>query len=295
MHQFHGTFLNPVSVWDNSDVETLIALPSASIPSSQTHRSVLFQEFDLRADEPFVAIPERPIDHVIFANDRECRPALENCFPVMVYEEKDTFLESFTIPFLEFQLRPTLGFERLSAQWLEELSLPSDETFLRLHFEPGVAATFELMATFTPIDEVFFPSAVRGIAGEEFPPTPGDTAKNEKTCDIEPLPRCLAANTQYFSENDIRQFAGLFPSLDVRSVQLKGGVLMRMGTTLIVIGDMSGDGLNEANLIDCCVKFDKILVVSVAMPPFVAVEKIKWRCIMSLRQLSAAILPFLVQ
>jgi hypothetical protein len=102
-------------------------------------------------------------------------------------------------------------------------------------------------------------------------------------------------NEVHFSQSDIGKVAKMFPGFDIVPSEMKKGVLMRMGTDLIVFGEIDGESIDVGNIIDCFVKFERIVVVSIALPSFVAVDKIKWRCITSLRQILSAILPFLLE
>jgi hypothetical protein len=287
MLPFQGLFLNPTSDWDRSDLEFLIA--PAQSPSCPPRRSVLFPALDMHLNEVFEEISYRLSD-----SPRPREPEmLELCFPVAICDDSVTFLEALAIPKLEFRFFPALSSEPLSPEWLAELALPNDEAFLRFHFEPALAATFELAPPLARIEEVLSPVAVNGIADKER--SAAASCRSEKVLKVEPLRRCLFVNTCHFSSDDITEFASLFPKSDVRAARLESGVLMQMGIELIVVWAMGDTPLSTRELIDWWLKYDRILIVSPLLPPFAPVDKIKWRCIISMGQISSAVLPFLVE
>jgi hypothetical protein len=291
---FQGMFLNPTVGWEDSDLEFLMINRLNLAPEFPIHCSVLFPDFDSEGEEVFGDFWEKPVDRLISIENQSWK-VFENCIPVIVHEDIDGFLESLMIPSLEFCLKPKLNFEPLTPEWLQDLSLPNDEIFLRLHYEPGMTTTFELIETFAPINEILSQIEVHKIAEAGFTSNSIQITQIEKVFEVEPLPQCLSVNVQYFSEDDIHEFAELFPMMEVKAEVLRNGILMRMGTSLVVFGFIEQNGFDGTNLIDCCVKFDQILIVSIFPPLFTAVEKIKWRCITSLRQISSAVLPFLVR
>jgi hypothetical protein len=203
---------------------------------------VLFPDFDVRAKEVFIDVPGNESDRLNFVvgYDRQGR-VLANCIPMIVHEDSNRFLESVVIPSLE----------------LQELSLARDEALLRLHSESGVAAVFEFMATFAPIDEVVSPIEVREIDVGGMLPTAEKRVHKEEPFEVEPLARYMTIHTRNFSEEDIHEFGDLFPTIDMREDALKQGVLMRMGTTLIVLGQIEQESFDGTDLIDCCLNFHR--------------------------------------
>lgn len=239
---FRGICLNPTFGWDDSDIERIVAPHAARAPRSTIHRSVLFPDFDVRAKEVFIDVPGNESDRLNFVvgYDRQGR-VLANCIPMIVHEDSNRFLESVVIPSLE----------------LQELSLARDEALLRLHSESGVAAVFEFMATFAPIDEVVSPIEVREIDVGGMLPTAEKRVHKEEPFEVEPLARYMTIHTRNFSEEDIHEFGDLFPTIDMREDALKQGVLMRMGTTLIVLGQIEQESFDGTDLIDCCLNFHR--------------------------------------
>jgi hypothetical protein len=166
---FQGMFLNPTFGWADSELEFLAINRSNLWPESPIHRSVLFPDFDSMTNRVFQQFWEKSLDRSTLIG-KHSGDLFENCIPVIVHEETDGFLESLMIPSLEFRLNSRLNFESLTPKWLQELSLPNDEVFLRLHYEPGTATTFELPATFAPINEVFSPIGVPEISEARLSP-----------------------------------------------------------------------------------------------------------------------------
>jgi hypothetical protein len=279
--------------WDYSDLESLLILishPKAEL-GLPSHRCVLDPAPDMRATENFEEICSemRPA----FAYEFPGPEVLEGCFPVVIFEDSETFVESITVPFLEFQVRSTIALQPLSSEWLQELQIPTDTRFLALHYEAGIKTTLGLATDMFPVNEIFSALLIHNPAQADFEGRTSAIPAEETTFVVDSLPRTLCVNSAYFSADDIRQFADLFPGILVKPDELESPVLMQIGAQLLVFLDLGEHVVTDRLFIDGCVKFDQILGLSTSQPPFVGIEKVKWRCITSLRHLAAAVFPFL--
>jgi hypothetical protein len=98
-----------------------------------------------------VATHESALVVSLFSNAEE--KFLDYIFPVITFEDKPNMLETCTFPHLEFEIPTRLPWEPLSAEWLTELQLPSDPSFLRFQFELSALISLS-MDTFS-VHEVF--------------------------------------------------------------------------------------------------------------------------------------------
>jgi hypothetical protein len=228
----------------------------------------------------------------VFETEIDRSLEIENCFPVIVFDDRSTFQTCFEVPCLKFDVFCDLLWEPLSIEWLRELHLPTDEAFLQLHYELGLSTSIVLANDSFVANEVFSPIVTNLGMTEEVGNVPNEL--REKLLKAEQLPEMVTFNLLYFDLEDISQFGYLFPNLEMNGRELTSNVLLRHSSKMIVLFQVAPEDISLSCLIDCVVRFGIVVIVTTSPPEFIGPDSIRWRFITSRRQIGRAILPFLV-
>ena len=211
--------------------------------------------------------------------------------------------QAFKIPILQFNCESKFSSELFTDEWLQELQIDK-ATFLEFTKSSNCIINHQKVkynANHQIVQESFKPMQVNHFNQENFLISKSNPYKeqDEKELNTKKVPITVEINKFYFEEDDIFQFGRLFPNFRFIASEMKKPIILIINQKYVNLffEDVKQYDLNYASnfVADLVQIFDYVVITSVYPPNIFFKNRIRWRLITSVTQITKIILSILLE